>query len=62
MISMVEGDLRYLELGGYGAVDEEVGGEVEHDEEVSHALCQPQPDYNHLKRLSTLMPKVGMNR
>jgi hypothetical protein len=28
----------FLELSRDGAVDEEVGGEVEHDQEVSHAL------------------------
>ena len=35
-----EGD---LELLGDGAVDEKVGGEVEHDEEVRHALQAHDP-------------------
>ena len=33
-----------LELLGDGAVDEEVGGEVEHDEEVSHRLEAHHPE------------------
>ena len=32
-----------LELLGDGAVDEEVGGEVEHDEQVRHALQAHDP-------------------
>ena len=34
---------RRLELVGDGAVDEEVGGEVEHDEQVRHALQAHDP-------------------
>ena len=32
-----------LERGRHGAVDDEVGGEVEHDEEVGHRLQAHHP-------------------
>ena len=32
-----------LELGGYGAVDEKIRGEVEHDEEMSYRLEAHDP-------------------
>ena len=32
-----------LELGGYGAVDEKIRGEVEHNKEMSHRLEAHDP-------------------
>ena len=43
-----EGD---LELLGDGAVDEEVGGEVEHDEEMGHALQAHDPQRRDVLQL-----------
>ena len=43
-----EGD---LELLGDGAVDEKVGGEVEHDEEVRHALQAHDPQRRDVLQL-----------
>jgi hypothetical protein len=44
MIERFEELISFLELGGDGAVDEEVGGEVEHDQQVRHAFCHQGED------------------